>query len=61
MSIITLILVLVVVGFCLWLLLTYIPLPGPLRQVIIALVAIMLVLWILDATGIYHSGIRFRP
>ena len=53
MSIVSLILVLVVLGFCLWLLLTYVPMPGPVRQVILAVVAIAVVLWVLNATGIY--------
>lgn len=56
MSIISLILMLVVIGFCLWLLLTYVPLPPPLKQIIIAIVAIAAVLWILSATGIYRQS-----
>lgn len=56
MSIVALVLVLVVIGFCLWLLLTFVPLPPLLRQVIIAIVALAVVLWVLDATGIYSQN-----
>lgn len=55
MSIITLILVLCVIGFCLWLLLKFVPMPSPIPQVIIALVAIGVILWVLDATGLYSQ------
>lgn len=55
MSIITLVLVLAVLGFCLWLLLTYVPMAGPVKQVILAIVAVAVVLWVLDATGIYSQ------
>jgi hypothetical protein len=55
MSIVTLVLVLVVLGFCLWLLLTFVPMPALVRQMILAFVAIAVVLWVLDATGIYSQ------
>ncbi len=55
MSIITLVLVLAVVGFCLWLLLTYVPMVAPFKPIIIAIVAVGLLLWILDAAGIYST------
>ena len=53
MSIVSLVLVLVVLGFCLWVLLTYVPMPAPVKQVILAVVAIAVVLWVLNATSIY--------
>lgn len=55
MSIIGLVLLLAVLGFLLWLLLTYVPMPAPVKTVIIAVVVIALVLFVLDATGIYSQ------
>ncbi len=55
MSIVSLILLLVVVGFCAYVLLTYVPMPGPIRQLVIALMAIAVVLWVLNASGIYRT------
>lgn len=49
MDLITLILVLAVVGFCLWLIVTYIPMPPPIKQVIIVIVVVVIVLWLLRA------------
>lgn len=57
MSIITLLLVLAVVGFCLWLVLTYVPMPAPFKQVIVVIVVIALLLWLLNAFGIYSSNV----
>lgn len=44
--------VLVVVGFVLYLLLTYIPMPEPFRKIIIAVAVLFLCLWLLSAFGI---------
>jgi hypothetical protein len=49
MDLITLILVLALIGFCLWLVTTYVPMPGPMKQAIIVLVVIVIVLWIVRA------------
>ncbi len=46
MDLITLILVLALVGFCLWLIVTYIPMPPPIKQVIIVIVVVVIVLWL---------------
>ena len=42
---------LVVLGFCLWLLLKYIPMEPPIPAIIIAVVVILAVLWLLKSFG----------
>ncbi len=56
MSLITLILTLAVVGFILWLILTYIPMPAPFKQVLLVVVVIALILWLLNGFGVLGSG-----
>jgi multisubunit Na+/H+ antiporter MnhB subunit len=46
MELIQLILVFALVGFCLYLVMTYIPMPEPMKQVLVVFVVIVLVLWI---------------
>ena len=60
MSIITLILVLVLIGFLLWAIQTFIPMDAKIRVLIQAVVGIAIVLWLLDLTGIYRTGVRLR-
>ncbi len=52
MPLITLILTLAIVGFLLWLIITYIPMPEPFKKVIIVVVVIVLVLWLLQILGV---------
>jgi hypothetical protein len=56
MSLIGIVLVLAIVGFCLYLLLNYVPMPAPIRTVIVALVVIVLIAWIMDAFGLVDIG-----
>jgi 1-acyl-sn-glycerol-3-phosphate acyltransferase len=57
MSLISLVLTLVVVGVLLWLVNTYIPMDGKIKQILNAVVVIAVVLWLLYAFGILdHSG-----
>ena len=46
MDLITLVVVLAIVGFCLWLVLTYIPMPEPFRKAIVVLVVLVVVLYV---------------
>lgn len=48
MGLIALVLVLAVVGFLVWLVTTYVPMPAPFKNVIIVVVIIVLVLWLLQ-------------
>ena len=46
MDLLTLVLVLAVVGFLLWLIVTYIPMPEPFGKAIVVLVVVVLVVWL---------------
>lgn len=52
MSLISLLLVLVIVGVCLYLIETYIPMSPPIKTVIRVVVVIVCVLWLLQLFGI---------
>lgn len=51
MTLIGLLLTLALFGFLLWLITTYIPMPAPIRQVIIVIAVIVLILWLLSIFG----------
>jgi len=51
-----LLLVLALVGFVLWLITAYIPMPAPFKQVIIVVAVLLLILWLVSATGVLTSG-----
>lgn len=52
--------VLVVVGVCLWLIETYIPMAEPIKTVIRIVLVLFLVVWILSAFGIVDVPMRLR-
>lgn len=52
MPLISLILMLAIVGFLLWLIITYIPMPDPFKKVIIVIVVIVLVVYLLQLLGV---------
>jgi hypothetical protein len=53
----SLILTLIVIGVLLWLVNTYIPMDGKIKQILNAVVVICVVIWLLSAFGILgHSG-----
>lgn len=57
-ALINIIVVLVVLGFIAWLVLTYIPMPPPVKQVVIVFMVIVLILFLLHFVGIW-DGPRF--
>ncbi len=57
MGLIQLVLTLAVVGFILWLIITYIPMPSPFKQVIIVIIVIVLLIWLL---GVFGSALPIR-
>lgn len=57
MSLIMLVLVLVVIGVCLYLVETYIPMSPPIKLVIRVVVVIVLVIWLLQLFGITGPSI----
>ena len=60
MSLIHLIVVLVVVGFLLWLANRYIPMEARIKSILNVVVVIAVILWLLNAFGVLNSltGIR---
>jgi len=52
MPLITLIIVIAIVGFVLYLIETYIPMPAPFKLVIQVIIVIVLLLWVLQLFGI---------
>lgn len=63
MTLLGLILVLAVFGFVLWLITTFIPMPEPVKTIIIAVAVLFLLLWVLQAVGVLgglNTPIRLR-
>ena len=57
MSLISLVVTLIVVGVLLWLVNTYLPMDGKIKQILNVVVVICVVVWLLFAFGILnHSG-----
>ncbi len=57
MSLISLVVTLIIVGVLLWLVNTYIPMDGKIKQILNIVVVIVVVLWLLYAFGILgHAG-----
>lgn len=52
MPLITLVLMLVILGVCLWLLETYVPLSPPIKTLIRVVVVVCVVLWLLQLFGV---------
>jgi hypothetical protein len=55
MPLLDLVVVLIVVGVLLWLVNTYIPMAGSIKNILNAVVVIAVVLWLLNAFGVLHS------
>ena len=55
MPIINIIVVLVIVGFVLWLINRFIPMAGPIKTILNAVVVIVLILWLLSVFGIFNG------
>jgi hypothetical protein len=47
LSLVTLIVILAIIGFALWLVVTYIPMPVPFQRVILVVVAVLVLVWLL--------------
>lgn len=55
MPLINLVIVLIVVGVLLWLVNTYIPMDGKIKNILNAVVVIGVVLWLLQVFGLFSS------
>lgn len=60
MSLIGVIVYLVVIGVLLYVVNTVIPMPQWVKTVINVIAALAVCLWLLDAFGLYHTGLRIR-
>lgn len=56
MSLITVVVVLVIVGFVLWLINAYVPMAAPIKTILNAVVVIAILLWLLSAFGLFSFG-----
>ena len=55
MPLITIVIVLVVVGFLLWLINTYIPMAAPIKTILNLVVIIAVIIWLLSVFGIING------
>jgi hypothetical protein len=60
MPLIEIVLVLIVVGVLLWLVNTYIPMAGPIKSLLNAVVVIVMVVWVLRIFGLWHFITHIR-
>lgn len=56
MPLISIVIVLIVVGFLLWLVNRFIPMAAPIKTILNVVVIVAVILWLLSALGIYHIG-----
>lgn len=57
MSLITLLIVIVICGVCLYLVETYVPMSPPIRTVLRVVVVLVLVLWLLQIFGVWDAKV----
>ena len=55
--IITIIIALIIIGFVMWIINTYIPMAGGVKAILNGLVIILILLWLLSAFGIINIGV----
>ena len=53
MSLVTIVITLIVVGVLLWLVNTYIPMDGKIKQILNIVVVVVVVLWLLNIFGVW--------
>jgi hypothetical protein len=58
MSIFYILLVVVLVGVLLWFVDAYVPMSPPIKRLLQGLVVLLVIVWLLQAFGILHTGIR---
>jgi len=60
MPLINLVMILIVVGILLWLVNRFIPMAGSIKSILNAVVVIVVVFWLLNVFGLFHSLSRIR-
>ena len=59
MPIVYVVLTLIVVGVCLWLINTYIPMAGSIKAILNIVVVVSVCVWILKASGLWTPLLRY--
>ena len=60
MTIISILFILIIVGVVLWLINKYIPMDGKIKKIINAVVVIIVILWLVSASGVVGSLSHMR-
>jgi hypothetical protein len=60
MPLITIVIVLIIVGFLLWLVNNYIPMAGPIKTILNAVVIIAVIIWLLNVFGVIGTNINLK-
>ena len=60
MNIVGLLVLIVVIGFCLWLVTTYVPMNPPVKAILVAVVVLILVVFLLSQFGLLTGGSPMR-
>ena len=60
MSLVSIVLVLIVVGVILWLINTYVPMAGSIKNILNIVVVIVVLLWLLRVFGVISGGPSIR-
>lgn len=61
MPLINLILIVAIIGFVLWLVTTYVPMPQSIKTILVVFVALMICFWLLGLLGVGNIYIGHRP
>jgi len=61
MGLIDLIVAFALIGFCLWLVITYVPMPAPMSQALVVIVVIVIVLYVARMLLGGHPDLRLGP
>lgn len=60
MSLVSIVIVLVIVGFLLWIINNYVPMAGSIKTILNAVVVIAVILWLLSAFGVISGFDNIR-
>ena len=58
MDLITFAVTIALVGFIVWMLITYVPMPAPIRTALVVIVVIVLILWAIRFLGLPIANVR---
>ncbi|MBA3661863.1 MAG: hypothetical protein H0W64_09055 [Gammaproteobacteria bacterium] len=60
MSLISVVIILVIIGFLMWLINSYVPMARPIKTILNAVVVIVVILWLLQVFGVISGIGDFR-